>query len=148
MFVDAVVLRQALVDKRVIRVDQIGDRPVFMDNAADEQLHFLRHRAAQIVVEIGELGGHRNLRLQGAQSEPLAGQVVDERFRFRIGQHALHFAFQHGGLVQLVLRGQREERSSGMLLHRKKERRDASARSLIRYGCPDFTVAGSASLRK
>ena len=51
---DSVVLRQPLVDERVIRGQQIEDAAILMDDAAEEQLDLALVRRPQVVVEIRE----------------------------------------------------------------------------------------------
>ena len=71
---------------------------------------------------------------QVAQVQPLAGEVVDERLRARIGQHPPHLLLEHGRIAAAAAaRPASSSSSSGMLLHRKNDSRDASSRSLMRY---------------
>ena len=51
---DSVVLRQPLVDERVVRLQQIEDAAVFLDDAGEEQFGLALERVAQVVVEIRE----------------------------------------------------------------------------------------------
>ena len=82
----------------------------------------------RFVVEVGEHGLDRRGALEIAQLQPLAGEVVDERLRPRIGEHALHLLLEHGRVVQLALRPPASSSSSsGMLLQRKNDSRDASS---------------------
>ena len=43
------------------------------------------------------------------QMEPLLGEVVHQRFRSAVGQHAADFALQHVGIVQLTPRRDGEQ---------------------------------------
>ena len=43
------------------------------------------------------------------QVEPLAGEVLDERVRARVVEHAPHLLAQRRGLVELVVDGEREQ---------------------------------------
>ena len=45
-------------------------------------------------------------RFQPAKAEPLIGEVVDERARTRVGQHAPDLLVEHRGVAKLVLRGE------------------------------------------
>ena len=42
---------------------------------------------------------------QIAQIEPLSGEIIHQRFRTRVGQHAPHLLFEHRGLLQFSLIG-------------------------------------------
>ena len=88
-----------------------------------EHLGLAPERLAQIVVEVFRVGLHVR---QLAQVEPLAGEVRDQRVGLRIGQHAPHLPFEHCRIAQPAL-GWRtsSSSSSGMLLQRKNDRRDA-----------------------
>ena len=44
--------------------------------------------------------------LEIAQVQPLAGEIVGQSFRFRIGQHALHLLFENRRVLQLALAGE------------------------------------------
>ena len=75
----------------------------------------------------------------------MRGEVGHQRFRARIGQHAADLLFQYRGLLQLA--GSRERlssSSSGMLLQRKNERREASSRSLTGWAAPGVAPGGIA----
>ena len=66
-----------------------------------------------------------------AQIQPLRGEIGDQRFRTRIGQHAPDLLFQNRRAASsLPAAAAFSSSSSGMLLHRKKDRREASSRSL------------------
>src|SRR5262245_26366700 len=71
---NSVVLRQTLVDERVVRSQQIKNVPVFMDYAVEEQFRFALHRLSQRMVEVGI---KRRLRMnihQVRQMQPLSGK--------------------------------------------------------------------------
>ncbi len=104
---DAVVLGQPLIQEGVVGGQQVGHGAIFVHDAVDEQLGLLAHGLAQVVVEIRELRGHRGLRRQSAQAQPLSGEVDHQLIGARVGQHALDLLLQHRRIVQLVLRGQR-----------------------------------------
>ena len=96
-----VVPGQPLVDERVVGGHQLHDRAVFPHDALEEHLGFAPERLAEVVVEIREqvrVGLHV---AHVAQLQPLAGEVVDERPRARVGQHAATCCLEHGGVLQL-----------------------------------------------
>ena len=92
----------------------------------------LRMDCAQVVVEIREQVQVRVDDLQVPQMQPLAGEIVNQRLATRVGQHAPHLLFQDGGSCSLPWLASAISGSSGMLLHRKNDRREASSRSLMR----------------
>ena len=101
------MLGQPLVDERVVGVQQIDHAAVFMHDAAEEQLGLLAHRLPQIVVEIRERSGHRAPGLQRAQVQPLPAKFVTSCSDRGSASMRSHLLFQHGGIVQFVLAGQR-----------------------------------------
>ena len=77
----AVMPRQALVQERVRRAEEVEDAAVLADDALEEQLGLPTHREAQVVVEPREpvLVGRR--RLQRADLQPLPAELLDQRAR-------------------------------------------------------------------
>ncbi len=98
------MLRQPLVDERVVRRQQIHHVAIFLHHALEEQLGLALEGLPQVVVEIRERGFVRQHALHVAQEQPLLGEIIHQRFGFRIGQHAPHFAIQHRRIFQLALR--------------------------------------------
>ena len=100
---NAVVPRQTFIDEGVVGVQQVHHAAVFAHDALEEELRFLAHRLAQVVVEIGEdLRIGRGV-LEVAQEQPLLGEVVDQRVGALVGKHALHLLFQYRVVVQFAL---------------------------------------------
>ena len=95
-----IVRRQALVQERVVRRQQVHDAAVVMHLAADEQPGLLFHRLTQVLVELRiQLGiGHGAGEL--AQLQPAAGEIVDQGVRTRIAQHAPHLLLQLRRIAQ------------------------------------------------
>ena len=130
---DAVVPGEPLVDEGVIRRQQILHAAVFLDDAGEEQFDFAPERLAQRAVEIGEQVHHRLAGGDAADIQPLAGEVPHQRLRTRIGDHAIDLLLQYlAASCSLLAAASLISSMSGMLLHRKNDRRDASSRSLIR----------------
>ncbi len=96
----SVMRRQALVDERVIGVQQVHYITILAHDALKQQLGLAAEGLAQVLVERGR---QRALIFQLPQIEPLVGEVGGQRFRARVRQHAPRLAFQHRGLMQLVL---------------------------------------------
>jgi len=69
-------------------------------------------------------------RSQFAQVQPLTREIQRDCRSFGIGQHAPRLLRQNLWLVQLFSFASRSSSSSGMLLQRKKESRDASSISV------------------
>ena len=106
---DSVLLGEPLIDEGVIRGQQVQNAAVFVNDAAEEQLDFALIGGAQVVVEIREQVHHRLAGLQRPHTQPLAGEVGDQRIGLRIGQHAPHLLLQHRRVLQLALRGEVEQ---------------------------------------
>src|SRR5690606_40027521 len=81
---DPVMLREPLVQERVIRRDQLEDALLLAQDALDEELRLRDEVFAQPVVEIPEQEHVRLLELEIAQEEPLRREILDERVRARI----------------------------------------------------------------
>ena len=89
--------REPLVDEREVGVEQVDDAAVLLHDRAEEQLRLALERLAQIAVPVGRI---RPGILQVAEQQPLAGEVVDERLRPRIRQHAAHLLFERRRILQ------------------------------------------------
>ena len=90
-----VVSCEPFVDEGVIRVHQIEDAAVFLNDALKEEQRFLAERAAQIVVEVDELRRQRRHVAEVPEIQPLPCEVRRERRRLGIGQHAPDLRAQH-----------------------------------------------------
>ena len=55
------------------------------------------HGLAQILIEIRKRIDVRHQACQFAHLQPLIEEIVDQRSRSRIGQHAPHLLLEHGG---------------------------------------------------
>ena len=106
---DAVVLGQALVQERVVRLQQVEHAAVLAQDALEQQLRLLAEGLPQVVVEVGEQAQVRGDRIQVAQVQPLAREVAHQALRARVGQHAADLPFEHLGLAQLAALGQVEQ---------------------------------------
>ena len=93
--------RQPLVHEGVVGVEQIEHAAVLAHDALEEQL---RSRcgtpAAARCRSSGKSPGVGMWPLQVAQHQPLAGEVVDQRPRLRIGEHPPHLPLEHRRLVE------------------------------------------------
>ena len=104
---DAVVQRDALVEERVLRSQQIDDAAVFPEDAVGEQ----RQLGAEIrarIASAGRIREHRRVRhdlVEALHVEPLVHEVARQRHRTRIGEHALHLLVEHGGIAELAVDG-------------------------------------------
>ena len=131
---NAVVLRQPLVDERVVGGQQVEDAAILLDDAGEEQLDLALERAAQVVVEVGEEVDDR-LGWSSAQRTPshwpvkLRDQRLGARIRAASGAPA---ARAPPDPRSRPCAATSISSSSGMLLHRKNDRREASARSVMR----------------
>ena len=101
---NAVVARELLVDKRVVRREQLGDAAIRLQLIVEKQLRLSHECRSQVVVEPREprvrIGRQQP---DVARLQPLAEEVVDQRSaRARIGEHASHLLIEHAGLAQLA----------------------------------------------
>ena len=91
----AVEARDALVDERVVGAQQIERAAVLLHDAAEEELRLALEPLPQRVVEVGEHALHGHDGVEVAQVQPLAREVLDERRRALVGEHALHLPLEH-----------------------------------------------------
>ena len=132
--VDAVVLRQRLVEVRVVGIEQLEDRPILAEDGVEEGDGLLDHRVAQLgrvlgeepLVGLGQVG-------QAADAEPLAGEVLGHRPRLRVGEHPPDLE-RRAPRARGAARRRRgpTARSSGIDDQRKYESRQASSWSETR----------------
>ena len=97
------MLGQALVQERVVGVQQIEHAAILADDALEEQLGFPLEGLPQVVVEVKE---HLRTRPEPghiADVQPLTGEVADQRLRARVGEHPLDLLLEHAGLMQRLL---------------------------------------------
>jgi hypothetical protein len=92
---DTVVIREALVDERVVRPDEVEHARVLEQHRPQKQLGLVQHVAAQVVVERREDARVGRLRVDEPQLEPLLGKVRYERIGPRVGQQPLNLRFEH-----------------------------------------------------
>ena len=128
---DAVVPRELLVDERVVGIEQLEDAAILAQRAADEQLRLALERVHQrevvirIALGIDDDFGH------AAQVQPLRGEIVDERVGRRADRRASASpaARAPADRTACAVSASVSSWSSGMLDHRKNDRREASSRS-------------------
>ena len=137
------MLGQPLVQERVIGVQQVDHAAILADDALEEQLRLPLEGLAQVVVEVEQHFRTRLMHGHIADEQPLAGEVLDERLRARVREHPPHLLLQDVGLAaEFFFSATSRSSSSGMLLHRKNDSRDAKSRSLMRYGALAAAAAG------
>ena len=118
--------------------------------SCDEQLRFALERLTQVVVEVGKTdSAFGATRAQVSQIQPLPGEIRDERRRPRIGAaSACTCCFEHAPARFSWPRAARSSSSSsGMLLQRKNDSRDASVEIDQTIGRARRALAGSCSTR-
>jgi hypothetical protein len=89
------MLREPLVDERVVRPQQIQHAPVFPQDALEEELGFPPEGVPQILVEVREQPHVRRDRIEVAQVQPLRCEIRDQRFSARVREHATHLALEN-----------------------------------------------------
>src|SRR5262249_20620444 len=97
---NAVMLREAIVDKCVIGIEKIHDSAIFPDDAINEHLGFTLEGLPQIFIEV--LSRRLNL-CEFAKAEPLAREVGRQRLGLRIGQHAASLLLEDFGVLEPAL---------------------------------------------
>ena len=73
---DAVVLGQALVQERVVRLQQVEHAAILAHDALEQEFRLLAEGLPQVVVEVGEQAQVRGDRIQVPQVQPLAREVA------------------------------------------------------------------------
>ncbi len=101
---DAVVPREPFVDERVVRRQQLADRPVLTHLAFEKQPRLLLERRPEVVVEGREPRRVRPDARHVAQIEPLLEEVADQRVGAPVREHAPHLPVEHGRLTQRAVR--------------------------------------------
>ncbi len=76
---DAVVLREPLVDERVVGGQEVEQRPILPEHVFDEQPGLGMESLPQILVEVGKDIDVRCGDVQFAECQPLRSEVLDER---------------------------------------------------------------------
>ena len=94
----------------------------------EEQLRLVAHREAQVVVEARELLADPGRRLECAELQPLAAELLGQRRRPRIDAACAHLGLQHDPVASMPRSAGRRSSASGMH-QRKYDRRDASLRA-------------------
>ena len=126
--------RQALVDEGVVRGQQIQHAAVFLQDAFETAAP---SRAGTTAADCRRNPGTdpcwaaRCADCEAAATGP--AKLSTSACDFGIGQHAAHLAVEHGRILQLALIApDRSSSSSGMLLHKKNDSREANSVSLTR----------------
>ena len=145
---DPVVPGQPLVDERVVRRQELDHAAVLAQLCFDEQLGLPPHRAAQ--------AARRSPGTSARSARRCAMLRSCSHWPAKFSTSALAFGSASmrrtcwasvAGSCSLPRSARSSSSSSGMLLQRKNDSRDASSRSLIRYAAPGATFAGSRSTR-
>ena len=128
---NSVVPGQLFVQERVVRRQQLHDAAVRLQLIVEEQLRFPHEGGPQVVVEPGKFPVRvRRQQPDVARLQPLAEKVVHQRCaRARIGEHAPRLLIEDSRIPQFPRIARSSSSSSGMLLHRKNDKREASSTS-------------------
>ena len=141
-----VVLRQALVDERVVRGEQIEDAAVLADDAVEEELRLPPHGHRQVVVPIGE-EKHVGMRvLQVLEVKPVGREARRERFGARVFEHPANLLLDDRRVRGLPALARVMSSSSGAL--DQNDSREASSKSLTRWFSPRAASFGVRSKRR
>ena len=128
MSFDAIMLRHTLIQECVVGVEQVQDAAIFAHDRCKKQFGLPFHRSPQDYSSkpLNRLRSGEATR-QVADLQPLAGEIFHQRLRARIGQHPPHLRGQHIFVETGVpCSARRNNSSSGMLLHKKYDSREAN----------------------
>ncbi len=106
---NAVMAREALVDERVVRREQVEHAVVALHDVAEEQLGLEGHRVGQLLVVIGEPEGVGPNLLEVLEAQPLRGKTRRQRLGARVCEHAPDLEIQRLRVGEPVLLSQRNE---------------------------------------
>ena len=112
-FGQSVVPREALIDHRVIRMQEIQHAVILPQHFPKEGDRLTLHRFFQFGIELGIDRLFDVQKIEELQAEPLSHEVFGETLAPRIRQHSLRLGEQHRRIVQLPLRRQARERLVG-----------------------------------
>ena len=101
--------RDAFVDERIIRGQQVEDAAIFTHQAVEEHLGFGDERITERAIEIRIRDCIRQHAFDVAEPQPLPRKALRERFRSRIGQHPGDLFLVDTGRAQSIGRRQRRE---------------------------------------
>src|SRR4030095_8518658 len=96
---------QALVEKRVVRLEESEQAAILAQHAVEEELGLLAEGLPQVVVEVAKQIGARNDRVDISQPQPLSGKIRREIERAAIGEHPARLLLDLSGLTQLASNG-------------------------------------------
>src|SRR5690606_5869071 len=99
---DPVMFREAVVDERVVRREQLERASALAQNAVEEELRLPPEGLPQVVVEIRILVDDGLVTVEVAEREPLSREILGERLRARVLDHAAHLRLEHLRVRQLV----------------------------------------------
>jgi hypothetical protein len=99
------VLRHAIVQIGAVRCQQLDDRAMLQQHAADERLRLRHEILPRFVPEV-----HEDLivglePVEPVEPEPLHREIRHQAGRFRVGEHARHLGVEDDGCAQLTRRG-------------------------------------------
>ena len=103
------MLGQPAVEHGEVGGDEIRQAQVVLQHFVEEQQRLLDHRHLEHVVELRVEGWVGRGGVDVAQAEPLADEVLGERRRLGVLEHALDLPAERVGLVQLALLGEGEQ---------------------------------------
>ena len=87
---DFVDFREAFVGEGVVRIDELEERGIGLDDVIKNGSDFRDHGALEFGIELGEFFGvGPDFGAETFEVEPLEGEPFAERFGFGIGEHAM-----------------------------------------------------------
>src|SRR5262245_49657278 len=97
---------QPLIQESVVRVQQIEEAAVLVQNALNKEFGLAAERLPQSLVEVWEDVGVRRDGLKISEVQPLPAEVADEGLRARVVEHPAGLLSQDELVFQFALLGQ------------------------------------------
>ena len=107
------MLRQPLVDERVVGAEELEQTPILQHQMVEEELRLAAHRCLKLFVEVW-VGPYVRMHLvEVGQPEPLGRETRRQRLRPGVPQHPPHLPCEDVGLREPALVGQLQKRRVG-----------------------------------
>ena len=112
-FFEPVVIAKAGIQEAEVGFENLGHRPVVPDHGGDEGACFLEHGMLKRQIETAEAPRIRLGGVDVAKIQPLVGEVLDEAFRFFVGEKAGDLFVKDFGIAEFSLIGELAEGAVG-----------------------------------
>ena len=82
------MFRKSTIKKREVRINEICDAEILVDQMCEELARFRQHGSSQYVVVLGVKIRIRSRRIDPIEVQPLIQKIVNEAFAALVRQHA------------------------------------------------------------